>query len=231
MQPYFFPYIGYFQLINSVDVFVFFDDVNFIKRCWINRNYILLNKKKHLLTIPCLAISQNKPINATQVDLENKALRTILKTLEVAYHNKAPYYDSVFPIIKNVMSSNPNSISKLAIESIVSVCIYLGIKTKFLVSSENFPETINSGRSGRMISICKKLKANELINAIGGTGIYDKNEFDEYGIRLSFIKTFKNLSYSQGENQPFISNLSIIDVMMFNSVQEISQMIESCEFV
>ena len=231
MQPYFFPYIGYFQLINSVDVFVFYDDVNFIKKCWINRNYILFNENKHLFTIPGKSISQNKLINAIKIDKENKAFRIFLKTLQTAYSKKAPYYDTVFPIIKNVMSSNSEIISELAIESIVSACTFLGIKTKILVSSENFSETMDLGRSERLISICKTLGANELINSIGGMEIYDKKDFLDYGIRLSFIRMSENLSYSQGENQSFIPNLSIIDVLMFNSTEEISQMLESCELL
>ena len=231
MQPYFFPYIGYFQLINSVDVFIVYDDVNFIKKSWINRNYILLTNKKHLLTIPCKSISQNKAIKDIQIDKTNKAYRNILKTLEVAYRKEAPYYDSVFPIIENLMASNSVIISELAIESIVSVCTYLGIKTKILVSSENYSETVDLEKSERLISICKILGADELINAIGGTGLYDKKDFDEYGIRLSFIKPLEIISYAQGKNQQFIPNLSIIDVMMFNSVQEISQLIENYELV
>ena len=231
MQPYFFPYIGYFQLINSVDVFIIYDDVNFLKKSWINRNHILLNNTKHLFTIPCKSISQNKLINAVQIDKEHKALKAILKTLDTAYRKKAPYYELVFPMVKNVINSDADNISGLALESIVSVCTYLGIKTKILVSSENFPETMGLGRSERMISICKTLGANELINAIGGMDIYDKKDFDEHGIRLSFIRMSENLSYSQGGNQSFIPNLSIIDVMMFNSPEEISQMLESCEFI
>ncbi len=231
MQPYFFPHIGYFQLINSVDVFIIYDDVNFRKQSWINRNYILLNNNKHLFTIPCQSISQNKLINATRIDKENKALKAILKTLETAYHKKAPYYELVFPMVKNVMTSHVDTISELALESIVSVCTYLGIKTRILVSSENFPETIDLGRSERMISICKTLGANELINAIGGIDIYDKKDFEEHGIGLSFIRKSENLSYSQGKNQSFLPDLSIIDVMMYNSVQEIKQMLENYELV
>ena len=231
MQPYFFPYIGYFQLINSVDVFIFYDDVNFMKKSWINRNYILLNNKKHLLTIPCKSITQSKAINVIKIDKANKAYKNILKTLEVAYRKEAPYFDSVFPIIENLMSSNSVSISELAIESIVAVCRYLGIKTKFLVSSENYSETVDLEKSERLISICKILGADVYINSIGGISLYDKKDFDEYGIRLSFIKTFENISYAQGENQQFIPSLSIIDVMMFNSVQKISGMLEKYELV
>jgi hypothetical protein len=231
MQPYFFPYIGYFQLINSVDVFVLYDDVNYIKKSWINRNYVLLDQKKHLLTIPCKSISQNKPINTIHIDKENRAFRNVLQTIEVAYHKKAPYFESVFPIIKNVMTSNSETISGLAIESILSACSFLGIKTRILVSSEYFSGTIALDRSERMISISKTLGANELINAIGGIDLYDKDFFEKNGVRLSFIKCFENLSYSQGVNQSFIPNLSIIDVMMFNSFQEIKQMLEYYELV
>lgn len=226
MQPYFFPYIGYFQLFKSVDVYVFYDDVNYIKKGWINRNYILLNKKKHLLTVPCKSISQNKPINCIQIDKENKTYKKILKTVAVAYKNKAPYFDYVFPVLKNVMHSNSCTISMLAIESITSVSTYLGIKNKMLVSSRDFSETKNLRNSERIITICKKLGATEFINAIGGMALYDKNYFYEQGIRLSFIKPFENICYAQGNNQQFIPWLSMIDVLMFNSPETVNMMLD-----
>ena len=233
MQPYFFPYIGYFQLINSVDTFVFMDNVNYMKKSWINRNYILLNGQKHLLTIPCQSVSQNKAINLVQVDNENKAYKNVLKTIEVAYQKKAPYYNSVFPIINNLVPSYSGNIAGLSIESVVSTCRYLGINTKFLVASEDLSENTDMGRTEMMISICKTLGANELINAIGGMDFYDKNDFSKQGINLSFIniKLCENLYYSQGEQQSFIPCLSIIDVMMFNSVKKIGKMLVNCEFL
>ena len=233
MQPYFFPYIGYLQLINSVDTFVFLDNVNYMKKGWINRNYILLNGQKHLLTIPCKSVSQNKAINQVQVDNENKAYKHVLKTIEVAYRKKAPYYNSVFPIINNLIPSYSGNIAGLSMESVVTTCRYLGIKTKFLVASEDLSENTDTGKSERLISICKTLGANELINAKGGMDLYDKNDFSKQGISLSFIhiKSPENLYYSQGEDQPFIPFLSIIDVMMFNSVQEIGKMLENCELI
>ena len=129
MQPYIFPYLGYFQLINAVDDFVFYDDVHFIKRGWINRNQILVNGNEFLFSVPLIKASQNKLINEIEVKLDEKWLVQFYLTLEQNYVH-APYFKETFQLIKRVFSSEFITISDLAIASVKLVTEYIGLKTK-----------------------------------------------------------------------------------------------------
>jgi hypothetical protein len=219
MQPYLFPYPGYFQLIMAADKFVIYDDVNFIKHGWINRNYILLNGAKHLFTIPIQNISSYSKINETIIadkpfNWENK----LLQTLNQAY-KKAPFFNEVFPILELVIrGSIGKTISGLASESIVAVMEYLSATT-LLVQSSKIYENNHLKNEDRVIDICLKENAKTYVNAIGGIELYNKNRFAENKIRLQFIQS-KGLRYKQFGKE-FIDGLSIIDCLMFNSPEEI----------
>lgn len=219
MQPYLFPYIGYFQLINAVDVFVFYDDVAYIKNGWINRNRILMNGKSHYITVPCSKASSNKMIKSVQFDSRSKDYRKIVKTIKQAYI-KAPYYKRVFPIIERIFSNTTNRISTLAQSSLVEVSDYLDLQTQFKVSSIDFPETKGMDKADRLISICQANNATQYINPIGGNELYDKEYFRNKGIELIFLNP-ENIVYDQFDTH-FIPWLSIIDVLMFNSIDTIS---------
>ncbi|MAP80965.1 MAG: hypothetical protein CL526_07730 [Aequorivita sp.] len=229
MQPYIFPYLGYFQLIKAVDAFVFYDDVNFIKRGWINRNKILLNNKEKLISFPCIGASQNKLINEVQVDLSDKQYLKLIQTIEQAY-NKAPYYKEVYPIIEKVFNSSAKNIAELAIHSIKIVSEYIGINTEFYVSSESFGETKGIDKADRLIAISKNLGSNTYINALGGIELYNKAYFKLKNIELHFLKP-SSAPYKQHDPINFIAGLSIIDVMMFNSPEEINEMLDNFELV
>lgn len=228
MQPYIFPYIGYFQLINAVNTFVFYDDVNFIKNGWINRNRILLNSKDHYITIPCLKVSSFKLINEVNFDQNNKEFKKLLKTIEQAY-KRAPYFDEVFSLVESVLDNPTNKISELAERSVIEICQYLGIKTQFKVSSVAFPETKGMEKADRLISICKKEKAAYYINPIGGMELYEKSYFKKDEIQLSFIKSLP-MKYDQFGNE-FVPWLSIIDVLMFNTPEEIQELLLKFELI
>ncbi len=228
MQPYLFPYIGYFQLISLSDFFVFYDDVNFIKRGWINRNRILMNGKPIYLTIPCNEISQNKMIKEVTTALTDKSSTKILRTVEQCY-SKAPFFNSIMPLIEKVVQNGNMPISELAIESVRNTCIHLGINSKMLKSSEAFIHTKSKDRADRLISITKHLKGTTYINAIGGQDLYNREYFKEQGIDLAFIKTLP-MNYRQN-NKTFVENLSIIDVMMFNDIEEIQGMLKKFDFI
>jgi hypothetical protein len=167
MQPYFFPYIGYFQLIKESDVFVFLDDVNYIKRGWINRNNFLINGIPKLLTIPLAGLSQNKNINQINVDHSNNQIVKVLKALEINY-KKALNYDSYFDIIRNkIMDCENKSISDLNIDLLKFILNALGYEKKIILSSEMMLDDKLKG-SKRIISICKDLGATTYINLPGG---------------------------------------------------------------
>lgn len=228
MQPYIFPHIGYFQLINEVETFVFYDDVNFIKRGWINRNKILINGNKSLITFPCLKVSQNKEIREIEIDLSDIAYKNFLKTIYYSY-KKAPFFDKVYSIIVECLESDSKTISELAILSVQKTCNYLEIKTNLELSSQKYAHTKELGKAERLIEIVKENKATQYINAIGGQKLYTKEYFKSLGVDLFFLNP-NTLTYKQFDN-PFVPNLSIIDVMMFNSVEEVKLMLNNYELI
>lgn len=229
MQPYLFPYIGYFQLIKAVDKFVFYDDVNFIKGGWINRNRILINGSEHYITVPCVSASQNKRIMDVEVDTKNKEYSNLLKTIEMAYR-KAPCFGHVFPILENILSPVEHiSISKLAEKSITEISKYLLLETEFLNSSISFQESKGLEKADRLIAICKKTGANIYINTGGGIELYSSHIFEQHKVHLSFIKS-NSIHYTQFRNE-FIPWLSIIDVLMFNSPEEAKYLLDQSEIL
>jgi WbqC-like protein len=215
MQPYLFPYIGYFQLINAVDKFVFLDDVNYINRGWINRNRILVNSKANMFTVPLKDASQNKLINEIEVAYQNWQQK-ILKTIEHAY-KKAPQFECVFDVIKAVFLLPVADIATLAKKSIYAVCKFLNIDTSIIDSAAVFNNKQFRGEE-RIININKQLLASDYINPIGGKELYSRENFSKERIDLHFLNTHE-ITYPQFNNE-FIPALSIIDVLMFNSVEE-----------
>lgn len=218
MQPYFFPYIGYFQLINAVDKYVIYDDVQYIKGGWINRNYINLNGDRHLINLLLSGASANKNINEIFV-LQNQ-IKTI-KTIEHAY-KKAPMFEKVFPLILDVINFENKNLGVFLGNSIIRISNYLSIDTEFLFSSQINKD--NSKRSqDKVIDICKLLGATQYINAIGGKDLYEKSHFKLNGIELLFLETQTkpHIQY----NHDYVPNLSIIDLMMFNDNKQIKKML------
>ena len=225
MQPYFFPYVGYFQLIRAVDKFVFYDDVNFIKNGWINRNRILLNSRAVYITVQLRDASSFKQINCVEFADNRGKLK---KTIEQAY-KQAPYFNSVWPVINGCLDLKTNFICELAIHSVIQVSKYLNINTLFETSSIHYAGTKKLERSERLKEICRINNASQYINPIGGVELYGKDDFAPIGVNLCFIKS-KDIRYAQNKNE-FVPLLSIIDVMMFNSVQDISEMLNNYELI
>ncbi|WP_417371363.1 WbqC family protein [Gelidibacter japonicus] len=224
MQPYLFPYLGYFQLINAVDTFIFYDDVNFIKRGWINRNQILVDNKAKLFTVPLKNASQNKLINEIEIVIDEKWLSQFFKTIEQNY-KKAPYFDETFQILSNVLKKDVQKISTLAMESVLQISNYLQLKTQFEVSSVTNSSSFGVGKAERLIAICKEKGSDWYINPSGGKELYQKDTFKKEGITLSFIEN-ELVPYAQFENQ-FVKGLSMIDVLMFNSVDEVRKLLSN----
>ena len=209
MQPYFFPYIGYYQLAYEVEKFVFFDDVNYIKKGYINRNSILMNDALHQFTIPVAGVSQNKKINE---HFYVGDFSQFLEKIKIAYRG-APCFNDIFPIIQEaVLSGNLNVAEKNA-ASIKVVFDYLGLDRNFSFSSDvqNNPPL---KAQARIIDLCKKINVNEYVNAIGGRGLYSQEEFGNEKIELKFIKSDLR-PYPQSSDN-FVPNLSMIDVLMWN---------------
>ena len=227
MQPYFMPYIGYFQLINAVDKFIVYDDVNYINKGWINRNNILVNGKVHSFTIPLKEASQNKLINEIYLSEETRWRINFLKTLEQNY-KKAPFFTIVFPVVEKIINYNCNKIVELIVYSLQTLMTYLKIKTELVTSSSIYNVADYKGQE-RILAICKKENSNHYINPIGGQDIYTKDLFDTRGVRLNFLKT-NPVSYLQYKNE-FIPWLSMIDVMMFNSPEQIQSYLNNYQLI
>lgn len=225
MQPYFMPYIGYFQLIKSVDKFIFYDDVTFIKQGWINRNQVLINNKAKMFSIPLGNASSNVLIKDVEISSNgyDKWKKSFLNTLTFSY-GKAKKYNKVYALIQNILQDKPNKISDLSIKSIMEVSNYLGLDTNFEVCS-NFYSNNNLSGQNRVLDICLNENAKTYINPIGGMQLYSKDVFIEKNIELFFIETIKS-EYMQlsGDFVPF---LSIIDILMFNDVEEIHHQLDN----
>lgn len=222
MQPYFFPYLGYFQLIAAVDKFIIYDDVNYINKGWINRNNILVGGKPTLITLPLKEASQNRRIYEIDISPEKKVVDKLLKTLVMNY-KKAPYFEPVYALIQQIFSNTSCSIAEFNLNQITSICTYLEINTQIIPTSRPYDNHQLKGEE-RIIDICIRERAEVYINPIGGVELYDSRKFEENGIKLFFIES-PMIEYSQF-NQPFVPWLSIIDVLMFNSVDQTSQFIK-----
>ena len=222
MQPYFIPYIGYWQLMNAVDKYVIYDDVNFIKGGWINRNRILVNGEPKYFNVPMLGASPYKLINEVGVNNDRKLTDKNLRALEGAYR-KAPYYGDVFPLMERVLESGKDDIASYIAESFRIIGEYLDIKTEFIISSDLEKDCEQKGQD-KVLSICKLLGATEYYNAIGGQELYSFEDFKAQDITLKFLKT-SDIVYEQFGNE-FQPNLSIVDVMMFNSREQVQKMLQ-----
>ena len=228
MQPYVFPYLGYFQLIHAVDTFVFYDDVHFIKRGWINRNKLLVNGEESLFSIPLVKASQNRLIKDTMLQKDTKWLDQFYRTLEQHY-GKAPQFETIFPMVREVLDKPHKTIADLAIDSIQTLANYLELKTQFEISSKNYPETQGLEKADRLITITKKKGYNTYVNPSGGTDLYKKNYFLQHGVQLLFIAN-ELVPYRQLDHTPLVG-LSIIDVLMFNTKKGTRQLMEHYKIV
>ena len=219
MQPYFMPYIGYFQLIKAVDKYVIYDDVTYIKGGWINRNNILINNEKSMITVSLAGSSSNKRINETEIKDDFKKL---IKTININY-SKAPFFTEISDLLNKVFLFEKKTLSLFIENSIKEILKYLDISTPLVLSSSLEKDSNLSGQE-KVLAICKELNATHYYNAIGGMELYNKKIFTENGIELSFLKT-NDIEYKQFSNF-FVPNLSIIDVLMFNSIDCINDFLE-----
>jgi hypothetical protein len=228
MQPYLFPYIGYFQLIYSCDKFIIYDDVQYIKSGWVNRNRIIQQNEIKYFTLPVKRAPVNTQINNYfYADVFSKNKSKILRQIESSY-KKSPFFNDVFKLIQECFDSSNNNISEFNVLTIKLCCNYLSIDTPIFLSSEL---TLNEGITGqeRVIYINKIMNSTHYINPIGGKDLYSHDEFKKHDIKLNFLKT-NNIKYPQFNNE-HQSFLSIIDVMMFNSQEQIQLLLSKYDLV
>lgn len=225
MQPYFLPYIGYYQLIAAVDTFIVYDNIKYTKKGWINRNRMLLNNRDVIFSLPLKKDSDSLDILQRELapDFDR---RNLLNRFKGAY-GRAPYFEQTFPLLEEIVHFEENNLFRYILHSISSTVRYLGIKTEILVSSNI---DIDHGLKGqdKVLALCGALGATKYINPNGGVNLYCKDEFQKIGIELNFIKT-KPFAYEQLDGE-FIPWLSIIDVLMFNSSESLKAIVNQ-EFV
>jgi len=218
MQPYFFPYIGYFQLLNAVDEFIIYDNIQFTKKGWINRNRILVNGKDEYITLPLKKDSDYLDIGERCLSNEwNIEKKKMLNRITESYR-KAPYFETIYQIIEKIVTFEDLQLFNFIVNSLNQIKNYLEITTPLLVSS-SLPIHHQLKSTQKVIALCKNRNAKIYINPIGGTELYNKSDFENEGLELKFLKA-NNIVYPQFKNE-FVPYLSIIDVMMFISKDEI----------
>ena len=224
MQPYLFPYIGYFQLIQAADKFVVYDNIQFTKKGWINRNRILVHGKDEFITLPLKKDSDFLNVNErTVADIFKTDRIKLLRKINEAY-KKAPEFKPVFSLIESVINSNEENLFYFIFQSIQAVCKYLDIATEFVISSALTIDHQLKAQD-KVIAICKTLNASQYINPIGGLDLYSKETFKQNNIEMNFIKT-NVVEYKQFSDE-FVPALSIIDVLMFNPKEKVQQYVQS----
>jgi hypothetical protein len=224
MQPYLFPYLGYFQLIGAVDAFVVYDDVNYIKGGWINRNFILAMGERQLVTLPLAGASPNKLINVITVgNRPHKLIETIRQR-----YGKAPQFAAVYPLLENILLQQETNLSNYLDYQLRKICDYLGLYPRWYVSSELRKDNELRGQE-KVLAICDELCATHYINLPGGMALYDRDAFSSRNLQLSFIQS-NPVRYRQFGNE-FVPNLSIIDVMMFNDKEECVRLLGEYDLV
>lgn len=221
MQPYLFPYIGYFQLMHAADRFVVYDDVNYIKQGWVNRNRILVGEEPYLFTMPLAEASSFAPIDQLilHATMYPKWRGKFLSTLRQAYA-RAPYRDSVVGVVEAVLPTGTARLREVLLSGLQQVQAYIGANSVLIPTSRPFGNDHLNG-TDRVLDICKHELADTYVNAIGGKALYDKAAFKAEGIDLFFLHS-RPMQYAQGK-QNFVPNLSILDVMMWNPPEQIKE--------
>jgi len=223
MQPYLFPYIGYFCLINSSDTFIFYDDVNYIPRGWINRNRVLSNGQIQTFVMPVKNGSQNKLIKEVRLDSLQYNKNKFIKKIHSAY-GRSKRFDYVIDYIERTFDIEDDLVGTLSQRSVEIALNLLGIQKNIIKSSENFKETSGVKGASRIIEIAHLIGSKNYINPIGGACLYDKKIFKDAGIDLNFLEP-QIVAYPQPSCIRFIPNLSIIDLLMNIDLCDIKKMI------
>lgn len=226
MQPYFFPYLGYWQLINNVDVFVIYDNIEYSKAGWINRNRYLLNGDAVYMTVPLVKSSDYLDIIDKRI-ADSFWHKKIYNQIRIAY-SKAPYLGEVLSIIDEMFNYRENNLFWFLKNTIDMIVDRLRIKTKIVVSSEISRDRTKKGQD-RVIDLCKELNADIYVNPIGGIELYKKERFESEGIKLVFLKPIIR-EYKQFNNC-FVPSLSIIDIIAFNGIDNSVKMLSDFDLI
>lgn len=222
MQPYFLPYIGYFQLIANVDQFIVYDNIKYTKKGWINRNRMLRNGKEQVFSLPLKQDSDYLDVCGRELSPDFNRDK-LLNQFKEAYR-RAPYFVEIFPLIEQIVRYADKNLFRFLLNSILKTCQHLGITTEIKISSGvAIDHTLKN--QDKVLALCKAVDATTYVNAIGGREMYSAGAFKNEGINLNFIKS-KPFHYPQFDNE-FVPWLSIVDVMMFNSLDTIKSCVSA----
>jgi hypothetical protein len=222
MQPYFLPYIGYFQVIAAVDQFVVYDNIKYTKKGWINRNRLLSHGTDAVFSLPLKSDSDYLDVRDRELAAQFDR-KKLLNQIEAAYR-RAPEFESTFELVTRIVRYEDANLFRFILNSIVEICAYLEIGTEIRVSSTvNIDHDTKS--QSKVIALCEALGATTYINASGGVDLYSKSDFEERGIELNFLQS-SPVEYQQF-GAPFVPWLSIVDVLMFNPIETVRNMIST----
>ncbi len=227
MQPYFLPYLGYWQLLNLVERFVIYDDVNFIKGGWINRNRILINGKSSYITVPLHQASPNKLICDISLQASSAWQIKMTKSVENAYR-KAPFFSDIFPIIKQVIYYKTDNLADFLVHQLKIIIAFLGINTEVVKSCRKYKNNDLHGQD-RILDICKREEASVYINLQGGQALYNAAAFLRQGIDLYFM-VMQQTPYAQ-RSPGFVASLSLIDALMETGPQAVAEQLDKFDLL
>lgn len=216
MQPYFFPYIGYFQLIEFVDLFIVYDNIKYTKKGWINRNRMLLNGKDVMFSLPLKKDSDYT--NVCDRELATDFNRGKLVNQFKGAYLHAPYFKQTLDLVERIVKHKEQNLFRYLHHSLKNTCEHLGIKTEIKISS-SIRIDHEMKNQDKVLALCEAVGASTYVNPIGGINLYSREKFHQKGVVLKFFQT-KPFEYSQFGNS-FVPSLSIIDVMMFNPLDKI----------
>jgi WbqC-like protein family len=222
MQPYFFPYIGYFQLIAAADTFVVYDNIKYTKKGWINRNRLLRNGEPVVFSLPLKSDSDSLDVRDRSLasDFDRKKL---LNAIASAYQ-RAPYFCETFRLISDVVLFEEQNLFRYLHNCLKRTCEHLGLGTEIVISSDVDIDHTLRGQE-KVIALCEALGATTYLNPIGGVDLYSTEAFAAKGVVLKFLRSTP-FEYTQFGG-PFVPWLSIIDVMMFNPPDAVETFIKS----
>ena len=220
MQPYFLPYIGYWQLIGSVDVFVVYDNIKYTKKGWINRNRFLSNGADAMFSLPLKKDSDSLDVVERELAADFNPGKLFNQLLGA--YARAPYLKTVAPLLERILRFDDRNLFRYLHPSIVCLCRHLGLETKIIVSSQ-VPIDHGLKAQEKVLAMCQALGAQSYINPIGGVELYSKEAFKNLGVDLHFIKS-RPFHYTQFGAE-FVPWLSILDVLMFNSLDDVRRVI------
>ena len=212
MQPYLFPYVGYFQLMHAVDTFVFYDDVQYSKHGWINRNLIRKDDAAAWLTLRVRKMHLGSLINERHYALDGATLDGAKRLVDSAYAD-APAFDATRAMLERVWEHGDDNVAGFNANALTTIAETLGLGCRFLVSSDIAADPALRSEA-RVMEICRRLGATHYVNAIGGVGLYHAEHFADAGIELSFLKT----SVPMSDLKEGALHLSIIDMLMHAGV-------------